>query len=226
MSLLQQTPGTDAVCIDALLQDTYLLVVELCHGASVHSGPDLWSLCVQQVEAVQDALRRAEQDARSIDFISHAQCALLDETVLRHAQGEAHEAWARQTLQARFFNRHQAGEFLYEDMRTVLREPAANPHVLTAFHRVLMLGFLGRYRDIADPQRQQWVDTLAARVAPLGIGQAVITQGEKGRRGNAMRWVQSPGMHVVAAVVLLAGVWWGLGHALGGVTAALLPGQG
>ncbi|WP_445672901.1 type VI secretion system protein TssL, short form [Pseudomonas inefficax] len=225
MSPVQQPPTTRALCIDALLQDTYLLVVELCRGASVRSGPELWALCARQVETVQAALRHAEEDARSIDLISHAQCALLDETVLRHAQGEAHAAWAEQTLQARFFSRHQAGEFLYEDMRTVLREPAANPHVLTAFHRVLMLGFLGRYRDIADPQRQQLVQALAARVAPLGITNAVITQAEVRRRGDAMPWLPSSLIHVIAALALLAGVWWGLDRALGGAVVALLAGQ-
>ena len=223
MSPVQQAPATHEVNIDALLQDTYLLVVELCHGASVLSGPGLWALCVQQVEAVRDALRHAEQDARSIDLISHAQCALLDETVLRHAQGEAHAAWAEQTLQARFFNRHQAGEFLYEDLRTVLGEPAANPHVLTTFQRVLMLGFLGRYRHVDDPERQQLVDALASRVTPFEITSVVMTQGIAGH--HATRWLQPTLLHVAAAMLVLAGTWWWLDRMLGDAVAALLPGR-
>ena len=225
MSAVQQAPVSDALCIDALLHGSYLLVVELCHGASVHNGPQLWSLCVQQVEAVRTGLQKAELDARSIDQISHAQCALLDETVLRHAQDESRTAWVNQTLQARFFNRHQAGEFLYEDMRSVLRDPAASPQVLTAFHRVLMLGFKGRYPDINDPQRQQLLEALAARVMPLGITQPVITQAGKRRQGARVRWVQSPLLNAVAAGLLLACVWWGLDRVLAQAIAALVPGQ-
>ena len=225
MSPVEQGSGSGGLCVDALLHGSYLLVVELCHGASVHNGPHLWSLCVQQVEAVRNALQQAELDGPSIDHISHAQCAFLDETVLRHAQGESRTAWVQQTLQARFFNRHQAGESLYEDMRRMLRDPAASPQVLTAFHRVLMLGFKGRYRDIADPQRQQVLEALAARVTPLGITQPVITQGGKRRAGARLRWLRSPLLNVLAAALLLAGVWWGLDRVLGQAVAALVPGQ-
>ena len=79
-----------AVDIDALLQDTYLLVVELRQGASVPRSQDLSQLCVEQVEHVRQQLKAAGLSQRSIDHISHAQCALLDETVLTCAEGDAH----------------------------------------------------------------------------------------------------------------------------------------
>ena len=47
---------------------------------------------------------------------------MLDETLLSHAQGEAHAKWASEPLQARFFGRHQAGECLYEAMCEGRRE--------------------------------------------------------------------------------------------------------
>ncbi|WP_163000370.1 DotU family type IV/VI secretion system protein, partial [Pseudomonas viridiflava] len=108
--------------VDALLQDTYLLVVELRQGALVAPGEALVQLCVEQVERVREHLRASGLSQRNIDHISHAQCALLDEAVLSCAEDEQHAGWASEPLQARFFNRHQAGEFLYEDMRDVLRE--------------------------------------------------------------------------------------------------------
>lgn len=210
--------------LDALLQDSYLLVVELRQGASVPDGPALWKRCEQQVEQVQLRLKNADIDARSIELISHAQCALLDETALSCAKGDAHAQWASEPLQAKFFNRHQAGEFLYEDMRESLRQPAPDVLVLTAFQRVLMLGFRGRYRDLNDPEREQLVDALNARVAPLALNQAVMTQG-LGRRANPLRCLGSPLVHILAAGLLLVGAWWGLDQWLGGLIATLVPGS-
>ncbi|MEG0635737.1 DotU family type IV/VI secretion system protein [Pseudomonas sp. WS 5412] len=210
--------------LDALLQDSYLLVVELRHGASVQESPNLWRRCEKQVEQVQQSLKDAGVSTRSIELISHAQCALLDETALTCAQGDAHAKWASEPLQARFFSRHQAGEFLYEDMRESLRQPSPDVLVLTAFQRVLMLGFQGRYRDANDPEREQLLDELNARVAPLELNQALTTH-SVGHRMNPLRWLRSPLVHILAAGLLLVATWWGLDHWLSGLVGALVPGQ-
>ncbi|MGE8328744.1 type VI secretion system protein TssL, short form [Pseudomonas urmiensis] len=211
--------------IDALLQDTYLLVVELRHGTDAHSSPELWSRCVADVEHVRVTLQEEGLDRRSIDLISHAQCALLDETVLACAEGRAHEDWAMETLQAKFFSSHQAGESLYEDMRTVLYEASVHPYVLTAFQRVLMLGFLGRYREVNHPERQQLLTAISAQVAPLDTSQSLVIQVGSSPRIPMWGWLQFPLLHVVVAAVLLIGVWWGLDNALGEAVASLLPVQ-
>lgn len=210
--------------LDALLQDSYLLVVELRQGASVQDSPDLWKRCEKQVEQVQQSLKNAGVNKRSIELISHAQCALLDETALGCAKGDAHAKWASQPLQTRFFSSHQAGEFLYEDMREALRQPAPDVLVLTAFQRVLMLGFQGRYRDVNDPEREQLLAALNARVAPLELNHVVMTQGI-GQRMNSLRGLRSPLAHILMAGLLLVGAWWGLDHWLGGLIATLVPGQ-
>lgn len=215
-----------AVDIDALLQDTYLLVVELRQGASVPRSQDLSQLCVEQVEHVRQQLKLAGLSQRSIDHISHAQCALFDETVLTCAEGDAHASWASEPLQTKFFNRHQAGEFLYEDMREVLREPAPDRHVLTAFQRVLMLGFRGRYRDLDDPEREQLLVDLSARITPLQVSQSLITQAHGSELIAGLAWLRSPLVHVVAVGMLLTAIWWGLDHLLSGAIASLLPDQG
>ena len=222
MSLAQQKPGTAKVDIDALLQDTYLLVVELRHGTGVHSSPALWPRCVADVEHVRASLQEEGLDRHSIELISHAQCALLDETVLACAEGKAHEDWAMETLQARFFSSHQAGESLYEDMRTVLRESSAHPYVFTVFQRVLMLGFQGRYRDVNHPERQQLFAAIDAHVPPFDTSQSLVTQVGSSSRLPMWRWLQSPLAHVVVAAGLLIGIWWGLDHTLGEAVASLL----
>ncbi|AWY38567.1 DotU family type IV/VI secretion system protein [Pseudomonas putida] len=212
-----------ALAVDSLLQDSYLLVVELRQKASIDSSQPFIDLCTRQVEYVRQRLEQAGLNPRSIDHISHAQCALLDETVLGCAEERDHAKWASEPLQAKFFNRHQAGEFLYEDMREVLREPAPDLHVLTAFHRVLMLGFQGRYRDINDPERELLLTELSARVAPLSLGQTIATQVTAGSRRATLPGLQSPLAQVLAVVLLLGATWWGLDHLLAGWVATLVP---
>jgi len=213
-----------AQTLDELLQDSYLLVVELRQGASVQDSPNLWKRCEKQIEQVQQSLKEAGVSKRSIELISHAQCALLDETALSCAEDDAHTNWASQPLQTRFFGSHQAGEFLYEDMREALGQPAPDVLVLTAFQRVLMLGFKGRYRDVNDPEREQLLAALNARVTPLKLKQALSTQ-SLGHRMNPLHGLRSPLAHVLAGSLLLVGAWWGLDHWLSRLIAALLPGQ-
>lgn len=213
------------VDIDSLLQDSYLLVVELHQGASVNDGPSLWDLCVKQVENVRQMLEHAGLSPRSIDHISHAQCALLDETVLGRVKGDARDPWTKEPLQAKFFNRHQAGVFLYQDMREVLREPAPDPLVLTAFHRVLMLGFQGRYRDADDPEREQLLKAFHAQVAPLALSRTLATKVKIGQGLRIRLWPRSPLAHGLLVGLLFVGLWWGLDLLLANLLDSVLPGE-
>lgn len=211
-----------SVDIDALLQDTWLLVVEVNRIDKLKECQQLWRRCLELVETLRDRLGEAGLSQRSIDLINHAQSALLDETVLNHSQGTEREAWLKEPLQARLFNAHQAGESLYEQIREVLREPSPNPHVLTAFHRVLMLGFKGRY-TIDDPEREQLLASLDALVPPLRSNRVLL--GKTGGRRASAAWRYSPWRHALLAGVLLSVVWWGLDLALGDLLETLLPDQ-
>lgn len=215
-----------AVDIDALLQDTYLLVVELHQGASVSRSLALRQRCLEQVEQVRCQLKLAGLSPRSINHISHAQCALLDETVLSCTRGDVHAAWASEPLQAEFFKRHQAGEFLYEEVREVLREPAPDLHVLTAFQRILMLGFRGRYRDLNDPEREQLVVALGAQTRPLKVTQRLTMPVGRRELLADLAWLRSPLVHVLAVSLLLVVTWCGMDYLLSGAIASLLPDEG
>ena len=217
-------PNATAVDIDALLHETYLLVVELRKGASARDVQAVRQLCVDQIEHVRQQLESSGVDQRSIDHISHAQCALLDESVLTCTKGADRAEWAREPLQAQFFNRHQAGVFLYEDMREVLREPAPDTRVLTAFQRVLMLGFRGRYKDAADPEREQILAALNAHVAPLEVNRRLATQTKVSKLSDSLSWRRSPWAHALTVALLLAAVWWAMDHLLHGTVVSLLPG--
>ncbi len=225
MSLKTRIQTLPAVDVDALLQDSYLLVVELRAGAMAPSGRDLWRRCSSEVDEVRQRLKDVGMSQRSIDHISYAQCALLDETVLGFTKEKSHSDWAAEPLQAKFFNRHQAGEFLYEDMHEVLREAAPDPQVLTVFQRVLMLGFKGRYRDLEHPEREQLVSTLNARVAPLATRHALISSARRVGGFRMRRWLHSPLMQCLVVALLLVGAWWGLNYLLGDAISSLLPGR-
>ncbi len=72
----------EEIDIDQLMADTWLTVTMLRYGASVPDGKSLYKTCCAQVESVREALKQAGYDDASIEHISYAQCALLDETVM------------------------------------------------------------------------------------------------------------------------------------------------
>ena len=145
--------------IDALLRDTFLTVVELRQGTTVRHGMELYRHCQRQVELVRERLKDAGFSQESVEHITYAQCALLDETVLsRSGMDDGQAIWMKNPLQSHFFNTLQAGELLYERMKQVLQEPAPAHAVLTCFHRVLLLGFRGRYQDPVSPERPAYCD--------------------------------------------------------------------
>ncbi|MBL1759284.1 DotU family type IV/VI secretion system protein, partial [Klebsiella pneumoniae] len=101
---------------------------------------------------------------------TYAQCALLDETVLsRDVMDDGQMVWLKNPLQSHFFNTLQAGELLYERMKRFLQEPAPTPAVLTCFHRVLLLGFRGRYQDPESDERQHLIAMFSKRVEPFRV---------------------------------------------------------
>jgi len=224
MSPLQMKTDVAAVDIDQVLQDSYLLVVQLRNGSVPIEVQQLRDRCATQVVSVRDQLQGAGVSQASIERISYAQCALLDETVLHVATGDEHDAWAGEPLQARFFNRHQAGDFLYEELREVLRQPAPDLQVLTVYHRVLMLGFRGRYHAIDAPEREQLQLALDELIMPLQVCKPLATS--LGTHARFRYGSRSLLTHAVGAGVLLVAVWWGLNHWLASQAAGLLAGQG
>lgn len=211
------------VDIDALLQDSYLLVVELRQNAAPKSGDELWEHCAAQVEDCRNRLMEAGVGQRTINQICYAQCALLDETVMRHSSA-SRAGWSAKPLQAHFFSRHQAGEQLYEDMREALAEPAPDRRVLTCYQRVLMLGFLGRYETESDPERERLLAVLSDQVEPFGANPNAPLLVRRGG-GNLRRWLSMPWLHAALAAVLLVGLWLVLHRMLADTVATLLSGQ-
>ncbi|KQN62840.1 type VI secretion system protein TssL, short form [Erwinia sp. Leaf53] len=215
--------------IDALLQNSWLQVISLRHGPVFKEGEGrvLWEHCVSEVEKVQLALQQAGCDAQSREHILYAQCALIDEVVKgRGEQDDACLQWYHLPLQGHFFGTVEAGDRLCNRMREVLHEPAPDAAVLTCFQRVMLLGFLGGYRSLSDPEREKLVKALNAQVAPFsGVqGQSVLAESRKAR--GISGWLSGWPLRIGLSVLLLAAVWWGLNHWLSRLVASLLPGVG
>ncbi len=201
--------------IDELMAETWLTVVQLRYGVVAEEGDALYARCRAQVERAQEQLKQYGYDSESVDHITYAQCALLDETALgRQMVGNTpdngHLAWQRAPLQARFFGSLQAGEALYERIRSVLRQSAPDIAVLTCFHRVLLLGFHGQYgaQAINPQQREQTLSALAERVSPFSavLPGELLSKTSRVRGGSLLR---SLWFWLVIAIVAISVAWWG-----------------
>jgi type VI secretion system protein ImpK len=203
--------------IDTLMADTWLTVVQLRYGVSVDEGDKLYDRCRKQVERVKEALERAHVDKQSIEHISYAQCALLDETALGRIipAGEpdsGHLAWQRAPLQARFFGSLHAGEALYEKIAAVLRQPSPDQAVLMCFHRVLLLGFQGQYsaQTVDKQQREQAIAALSLQIPATKTGLPAGILANRGHR-RRLSLLRSLWLWIGVAAVMTGAVWWG-GH--------------
>lgn len=224
---MSENPKYQPVDIDALMQNTWLQVISLRHGPEFKEGDGrhLWERCVMDAGRVQNILEKAGKDDVSRKDILYAQCALLDEAVKRRGmQDDAWVQWYGMPLQGHFFGNIDAGDALCSRMRAVLRDPSADQQVLTCFHRVMMLGFLGEYPAPDAPEREQLIRELTARVPPFRYPQAhPVLAGVKNRYRLA-GWLNAWPVQVMAGALLLAGLWWGLHYWLDQLLATLLPG--
>ena len=213
------------VDIDELMAETWLMVSLLRRGAAVPEGKILYQRCCAEVERVREALEKAGYDKTSREHISYAQCALLDEAVLRlHAipvdsdviSGDASRTepvpkeWKAAPLQARYFSTLQAGGTLWERITDVLHQPAPVQAVLTCYHRVLVFGFRGVYtlKENDTSQRDAVLKALAARVPPLPSDLSLVVHDRTRHRFGLLRTF---GFWLISALLVTGLAWWG-GH--------------
>ena len=219
-------PPVKAVELDALLQDTWLQVISLRYEPEFKEGQglSLWQRCVADVEHVQHALREAGVGQASCDDILLAQCALLDEVVKgRGVQDDACLQWYHMPLQGHFLHSMDAGETLCDRMQQVLNQPQPDEAVITCFHRVMLLGFLGSYRTADAPERQQLINALTLRVKPFSgaLDAALLVTSGSGLRTG---WLDNWPVRLSITALLLVAMWWGLNQWLEHLIATLLPG--
>lgn len=222
------TVSTQPMDIDALLADTWLQLISLRQGMTCGEGEGriFWQRCADDIKHVQQTLKAANIGEQSCQHVMYAQCAVLDETVKgRNIHDDIYFVWCDSPLQAHFFKTLDAGSQLYERVRQVLREPAADLTVLICFHRVLMLGFKGGLGPEGGAERQQLVDQLSARVPAFNSAPANPVLAVAPARHRIGVWLRYWPLRLGLAALLVAILWLGLDHWLSGLLPTLLPGS-
>ncbi|MGL5424626.1 MAG: type VI secretion system protein TssL, short form [Serratia fonticola] len=204
----QRLAANTPVNVDRVFADTWLMVCQLRNGTVVTQGRELYRQACRLVEQARQQLENAGMSSASIEHMLYAQCALLDASVMgRQVQDDGYREWLTSPLQARYFNTLEAGEQLWDRIRSVLNEPAPDIRVLTCFHRALLLGFNGRYGTQDAAHRDDVRDALAQRVPPFSLSQdlPLVLPAGCSRRGKRRVW-----FWWLAGIVLLGAMWWGL----------------
>ncbi|NDO80649.1 type VI secretion system protein ImpK [Citrobacter sp. NCU1] len=190
----------------------WLMVSQLHIGQEIKDGDALYRRACQWVNGARSALEDAGFSTASCDAMLYAYCALLDESVMnRNKQDDGYRKWRQDPLQARFFSTLNAGEELWERIRTLLREPAPDIAVLTCLYRTLQLGFVGQYRAQDDERREDVVKALSERVPPFSLTQdaPVVVRAARLRSGRRAYWFSW-----IVGVVILAALWFTLSSTL------------
>lgn len=192
--------------IDRLFSPGWLMVTQLRGGQQARDGEALYRRTCQWLDDWRSELDQQGVSRASADHLLYTLCALFDETVMNRGEEDpGYRTWLANPLQAKYFNTLNAGEELWQRIRSVLQEPAADPAVLTCFARALTLGFVGRYRQQTDERREDVVRDLSQRVTPFTLAEAVpvMVRPARLRSGRRRYWLSW-----ALGVVLTGGVWW------------------
>ncbi len=182
----------DIPLIDRLFFPGWLMVSQLRAGQTVTDGKALYRRTCQWLDDWRAQLEKQGISQTSTDHLLYTLCALFDESVMnRGQQDEGYTTWLANPLQAKYFSTLNAGEGLWERIRTVLQEPAPDPMVLACFSRALTLGFVGRYRQETDERREDVVRNLSQRIAPFTLSEEApqVVRAGRLRTGRRVYWL-------------------------------------
>ncbi|HBS5676360.1 type VI secretion system protein TssL, short form [Klebsiella aerogenes] len=199
-----KTPDIDM--INRVFYPGWLMVSQLRNGQQIKDGDALYRRACRWISEAREFLTKAGVSTTNSERMLYAYCALLDESVLnRDLQDDGYRRWRKDPLQAQFFGTLNAGEELWDRIRAILREPAADVMVLTCLFRTLQLGFVGAYRAVDDERREDVVRMLSQRVPPFSLTQEapVVVRAARLRSGRRRYW-----LGWVAGIVVLAGLWF------------------
>lgn len=214
---------SDINLINKVFYPGWLMVSQLRSGQEIKDGEALYRRACRWVNEARESLTADGYSETSCEQMLYAYCALLDESVLnRDRQDDGYRKWRKDPLQARFFSTLNAGEELWELIRTILREPAPDVVVLTCLYRTLQLGFVGQYRAQDDERREDVVRALSERVPPFTLAQdaPVVVRAIRLRSGRRMYW-----LGWIAGAAVLAAMWFTFSYLLSQMVAQI-AGQG
>jgi type VI secretion system protein ImpK len=117
------------------------------------SAATLRQTVAQLFERLGRAAREAQIDSAHLDQARYALCALLDEIVFG-SRWELKAEWLNQPLQMAYFQDFNAGEQFFrrlDEQRT--KKEAREIDLLEVYTNCLLLGFRGKYADLAGMQK-------------------------------------------------------------------------
>ncbi|ECA1950231.1 DotU family type IV/VI secretion system protein [Salmonella enterica subsp. enterica serovar Virchow] len=195
--------------LDTLMQDTWLLALAIRNDPPVTVDDALFQSCFAMIQQVQDKLAAAGASGYLAEEIKFAHCVFLDEAVMTQPDTDVSTWWRQTPLQGHFLDSLHGGEHFYEHIKKLLREPAPSEALLTCYHRMLLLGYVGKYRSENNDERQSLMRQLETQL-PLRAGaqthhDIVVSTGPAENR----IW-RSPQVILTALLLLAVGMWAGL----------------
>lgn len=193
--------------IDHIFQDTWLLVLAIRNVPGIAVDKALYQRCLNMVEQVQEKLRSAGTSDHLADEFKFAHCIFLDEAVMSQPNTDVSIWWQETPLQGRFLGNIHGGDVFYDHIKKLLREPAPSEAILTCYHRMLTLGYQGRYlRDggEANDERQSLLKQLR-ELLPVSKDKINHPIFVRNRRPDIRFWRRSPWvMQLLGLLVIVA----------------------
>lgn len=210
--MITNTGTAENNLIDMLFADTWLMVCQLRQGAEITDGKTFYHRVCRHIDKTRQQLTEKGYSQSVIENMLYAQCALIDESVMNRAvRDDGYLQWIQSPLQARYFNTLEAGDKLWDKLRNLLNDPAPNHDVLICFHRVITLGFVGKYRQTNTPEREQIIELLNTRLPAYALSSdlpLVIKPKHRIHRRH-IYW-----LGWIGGGVMIALLWWGFSVSL------------
>ncbi|WP_368940155.1 type VI secretion system protein TssL, short form [Proteus mirabilis] len=198
--------------IDVIFADTWLMVCQLRQGAEIHDGKTFYKQVCELIDKTRQQLTEHGYSQQAIENMLYGQCALIDESVMnRSSRDDGYMQWLQSPLQAKYFNTLEAGDKLWDRLKNILNEHSPNQDVLVCFHRIITLGFVGKYRQTDAPEREQIIALLNNQLPAYALSSQLPLVIKPKHRINRrhLYWLTW-----VGGFVVIAALWWGFSASL------------
>jgi len=206
--LIQKAKPVTSSFIDKIFQETWLLALAIRNVPGVTVDHALYKKCENMIEQVQKELSAAGATDELASEIQFAHCVFLDEAVMTQPDTDVSVWWRNTPLQGIFLENLHGGDFFYEHIRKLLSETAPSEAVLTCYHRMLLLGYQGKYIQQGgeeNEERQSMFRQLSA-LLPVTQGKMNAPVFIRHSRPDIHFWRRSPWLMRGAGLLLVVAV--------------------
>lgn len=146
------------ICYDPLADTNPILgyctplicyMAEYKNIATLEDSGELFLYCADEIKNITEGLRQEAVDEKIITTARYMICGYIDEIVFNTPWG-VNSQWVTQSLLSYFYKEVNAGEKFFKIVDTLLQTPGSYLHILDLAHRLLSLGYMGKYRSQAN----------------------------------------------------------------------------